>query len=112
MKRLFLLLILSAWLPAFAGEVPVYNVQQLDNRNGLSNSAINALFSDSDNLLWAATWDGLNMYDGASFHVFNYSKDNALKSIGNNVVLQVTEDKTGDIWLSTIEGVSRYDKRS
>lgn len=112
MKRWSLLLIVCIWLPAFAAEVPVYNVQQLDNRNGLSNSAINALFSDSDNLLWAATWDGLNMYDGGSFHVFNYSKDNVLKSIGNNVVLQVTEDKTGYIWLSTIEGVSRYNKKT
>lgn len=89
-----------------------YVLQQLDNRNGLSNSAVNSLFLDSDKLLWAGTWDGLNMYDGTAFHVFNYSKDNSIRSIGNNVVLQVTEDGQRRIWISTIEGVSRYDKQT
>ncbi|MBC9928982.1 hybrid sensor histidine kinase/response regulator [Chitinophaga qingshengii] len=96
----------------FAGDTASYYIQQLDNRNGLSNSAVNALLLDSDKLLWAATWDGLNMYDGSSFHVFNYSKDNPQHSIGNNVVLQATEDGQRRIWMSTIEGVSRYDKQS
>lgn len=89
-----------------------YFLQNLDNRNGLSNSAINYLFNDSDNLLWIATWDGLNMYDGAVFHVFNYSKDNDFKSIGNNVIKLIAEDKQKNIWISTIEGVSRYEKHT
>jgi len=96
----------------FANDEPPFYIQQLDNRNGLSNSAINALFSDSDNLLWIATWDGLNLYDGTSFHVFNYSKENNTASIGNNVVQQILQDKNGFIWISTIEGLSRYSKHS
>lgn len=117
MKRLSLicsfLICMCTGVPAvFAGDTASYYTQQLDNRNGLSNSAVNSLFLDSDKLLWAATWDGLNMYDGTAFHVFNYSKDNPLHSIGNNVVLQVIEDGNRRIWLSTIEGVSRYDKPS
>lgn len=117
MKRLSLicslLICMFTCMPAvFAGDTASYYTQQLDNRNGLSNSAVNSLFLDSDKLLWAATWDGLNMYDGTAFHVFNYSKDNPLHSIGNNVVLQVMEDGDRRIWLSTIEGVSRYDKQS
>lgn len=117
MKRLSLicslLICIFTCAPAvFAGDTASYYTQQLDNRNGLSNSAVNSLFLDSDKLLWAATWDGLNMYDGTAFHVFNYSKDNPLHSIGNNVVLQVTEDGQRRIWLSTIEGVSRYDKQT
>ncbi len=87
-------------------------LQQLDNRNGLSNSAINHIFQDSENMIWVATWDGLNMFDGTSFHVFNYSKENDSKSIGNNVILHITEDKRRNIWISTIEGISRYDKNS
>lgn len=113
MKRLFLICTLLIYMSTCAaGDTAAYYTQQLDNRNGLSNSAVNSLFLDSDKLLWAATWDGLNMYDGTAFHVFNYSKDNPLHSIGNNVVLQVLEDGRRHIWLSTIEGVSRYDKRS
>ncbi|MHA4809431.1 two-component regulator propeller domain-containing protein [Flavitalea flava] len=87
-------------------------LQHLDNRNGLSNSSINHIFKDADNVLWIATWDGLNMYNGTSFHVFNYSKENDYKSIGSNVIQHITEDKKGNIWISTIEGISRYEKRT
>ncbi|MGB4774698.1 MAG: two-component regulator propeller domain-containing protein, partial [Daejeonella sp.] len=87
-------------------------LQHLDNRNGLSNSAINYVFKDSDDLIWVATWDGLNRYDGTSFHVFNYSKELGSKSIGSNVIQHITEDKRGNIWINTIEGISRYEKRS
>lgn len=113
MKRLSLLwLILIATIKSMAadsGQQPYYLIQ-LDNRTGLSNSAVNQLLMDSGDLLWAATWDGLNMYDGSAFHVFNYGKDNMLRSIGNNVVLQMAEDARGFIWMTTVEGVSCYNK--
>jgi len=96
----------------FAQPPAQYYIQQLDNRNGLSNSSINNIFKDADSLLWVATWDGLNMYDGSSFHVYNYSKENSYKSIGSNVIQQVVEDHARNIWISTIEGVSKYDKHS
>jgi signal transduction histidine kinase/ligand-binding sensor domain-containing protein/DNA-binding response OmpR family regulator len=94
-------------------QLPVhFFIQQLDNRNGLSNSSINNIFRDADSLLWVATWDGLNMYDGTSFHVFNYSKENNYKTIGSNVIQEVFEDRNRNIWVSTIEGISRYEKHS
>ena len=117
MKRLlkfyFLLLFLSAFrVQALADPADPFFLQQYDNRNGLSNSAINYIFKDAGNLLWIATWDGLNMYDGTTFHVFNYSKQNDNKSIGSNVIRYITEDKSGNIWISTIEGISRYEKHT
>ena len=107
---LFFLSIIS--LKATAGPGDSFFLQQYDNRNGLSNSSINNIFKDADNILWLATWDGLNMYDGSTFHVFNYNKENDFKSIGSNVIQNITEDKRGNIWISTIEGISRYEKRT
>ncbi|MFT3683277.1 MAG: two-component regulator propeller domain-containing protein [Ferruginibacter sp.] len=104
--------ILLFQLRLLADPATPYFIQHYDNRNGLSNSAINYIFKDAGNLLWIATWDGLNMYDGNNFHVFNYGKDNDSKSIGSNVIKQVTEDKQDNIWVSTIEGISRYDKKT
>ena len=98
--------------PLIAGNTDPFSIQHFDNRNGLSNSSINKLFRDSDDILWIATWDGLNMYDGTDFHVFNYSKEKDSKSIGSNVIQNITEDKSGNIWITTIEGISRYDKSS
>jgi signal transduction histidine kinase/ligand-binding sensor domain-containing protein/DNA-binding response OmpR family regulator len=97
---------------AIASPDDPFFIQHYDNRNGLSNSSINYIFKDAGNLLWIATWDGLNMYDGNIFHVFNYSKENDFKSIGSNVIQQVTEDKRGNIWITTIEGISRYEKQT
>ncbi len=102
----------SCFKKTHAGENDPFFLQQYDNRNGLSNSAINYIYKDAGNLLWIATWDGLNRYDGNNFHVFNYSKDNDFKSIGSNVIRQVTEDKSGNIWVITMEGISRYEKQS
>lgn len=113
MRHLFYLLSFSFfWLKTTADPADPFFLQHYDNRNGLSNSAINNIFKDAGNILWVATWDGLNMYDGTSFHVFNYSKENDFKSIGSNVIQNITEDKRGNIWISTIEGISRYEKRT
>ncbi|KQC00410.1 hybrid sensor histidine kinase/response regulator transcription factor [Pedobacter sp. Hv1] len=84
--------------------------RQLDNRNGLSNSAINAILQDKDELLWIGTWDGLNRYDGARFSVYNHNIDKVENSIGSNVIQAISEDQHGNIWINTIGGISRYHK--
>lgn len=86
--------------------------QQFDNRNGLSNSAVNMVFQDKDQLLWVGTWDGLNMYDGTDFRVFNYNSERQDGSIGNNVIQGIREDGIGNIWISTIGGITRFEKLS
>ncbi|HKO79050.1 MAG TPA: two-component regulator propeller domain-containing protein [Chitinophagaceae bacterium] len=107
-----LLFLLALRITAAADPADPFYVQHYDNRSGLSNSSINHIFRDANNILWIATWDGLNMYDGTTFHVFNYSKENDLKSIGSNVIQYITEDKSGNIWIATIGGISRFEKRS
>lgn len=88
-----------------------YKLQQIDNSLGLSNSSINAIFQDSDNLLWIGTWDGLNRYDGSKFKIFRPELNNE-NSLSNQVILNILEDKTGQIWVSTIHGINSYDKRT
>jgi len=84
--------------------------RQLDNRNGLSNSSINSILQDKDQLLWIGTWDGLNRYDGAHFNVYNHNIDKAENSIGSNVIQTIKEDNHSNIWINTIGGISRYNK--
>lgn len=103
---LMFLLVLST----FSNAQIHYYSQRLDNSTGLSNSCLNVIYEDSDNLIWLGTWDGLNVFDGSSFHVFNYSQGNPIKSIGSNVIYEIKEDKEKNIWIATIEGVSKYSK--
>jgi len=88
-----------------------YSQEQLDNTKGLSNSSVNCIFQDSQNLLWIGTWDGLNRYDGNEFKIFRPEQDGK-NCISNQVILKIKEDKKGDIWISTMHGINRYDKKS
>jgi len=88
-----------------------YSLEQLDNTKGLSNSSINYIFQDSQNLIWIGTWDGLNRYDGNEFKIFR--PDPAGKNaISNQVILKIDEDKTGDIWIVTLHGINCYNKKT
>ncbi len=88
-----------------------YTIQQLNNSNGLSNSSVNTIFQDSENLIWIGTWDGLNRYDGNKFKIFRPELDNE-KSLSNQVILKVEEDDTGQIWVLTMNGINRYNKKT
>ncbi len=116
MKKYLAILVLIQLLFLYGNSMPVdsmprFTVQQLDSRNGLSNSCADYIFKDSDDLLWIATWDGLNIYDGSSFHVFNYKKDES-GHIGSGVIKKIMEDSHKRIWITTNQGFSRYDKKS
>ena len=87
-----------------------YYLDQLDNTKGLSNSSVNSIFQDSENLLWIGTWDGLNRYDGSSFKIFRPELDNE-NSLSNQVILKIAEDYSGQIWILTIHGINRYNKK-
>ena len=88
-----------------------YFVEHLDNTKGLSNSSINAIFQDSENLTWIGTWDGLNRYDGNSFKIFR-PKLNDENGLSNHVIVKIGEDDNGLIWILTMNGLGSYDKRS
>ena len=88
-----------------------YSLEQLDNTKGLSNSSVNSIFQDSENLLWIGTWDGLNRYDGNNFKIFRPELDNE-NSLSNQVILKIDEDYTGKIWILTMHGINRYDKKT
>ena len=88
-----------------------YSTEQLDNTNGLSNSSVNTIFQDSENLLWIGTWDGLNRYDGNNFKIFRPELNNE-NSLTNQVIFKIDEDNSGQIWVLTIHGLNRYDKKT
>ncbi|HEU4790538.1 MAG TPA: two-component regulator propeller domain-containing protein [Flavobacterium sp.] len=88
-----------------------YSLEQLDNTKGLSNSSVNAIFQDSENLLWVGTWDGLSRYDGNNFKIFRPELDNE-NSLSNQVILKIAEDDAGQIWILTIHGINRYNKKT
>jgi len=87
-----------------------YSIEQLDNATGLSNSSVNCIFQDSQNLIWIGTWDGLNRFDGTEFKKFRPEPDE--NSLSNQVILKIGEDNAGQIWILTMHGINCYNKQA
>ncbi|MDR1381956.1 MAG: helix-turn-helix domain-containing protein [Tannerella sp.] len=100
------ILLLFVFLTSAAG---AYNLRQLSNRDGLSNSAILSICQDSERFVWIGSVDGLNMYNGAEITVFK-PEVNPLGSLSGNLVEEVWEGENGIIWVNTNHGLNRYDK--
>ncbi|MFT6883122.1 MAG: signal transduction histidine kinase/CheY-like chemotaxis protein [Marinoscillum sp.] len=107
-RVIFLLLIATKFPTVYGqGEWPL---QQIDKRSGLSNSAINAIYFDSNDHVWFGTWDGLNYYNGDKIVSYKPQVDDD-HSISNNIVRQILEDKNGNLWVVTHDGINRYDRK-
>lgn len=76
----------------------------LDVRDGLSQNTVNQILQDRKGFLWFGTKEGLNRYDGLSFHV--YKKENS--GLGRNFITALREDADGNIWVGTDRGIFIY----
>ncbi len=88
------------------------NFSRLTSNDGLSSNTINAILKDQFGLMWFATGDGLNRFDGSHFFAYrNHPNDTA--GLRENEVLTLHEDKSANLWVGTGGGsVSMYDRKS
>lgn len=76
--------------------------------DGLSQSTVVAICQDSLGFLWFGTKNGLNLYDGYEFKVFQHNRADS-NSIGGNNILSLVVDSGGNIWAGAGNGtLSRY----
>jgi len=85
-----------------------YYFRQLSTTDGLSQSSVISIAQDKKGMLWFATRDGLNIYDGYSFTVFKNKKKDST-TISNNDILELLVDSEGDVWAGTYYGLNQYD---
>ncbi len=105
---------------------------------GLTNSLINAICCDHNGIVWIATEDGLNRYDGAKLTVYRHRAADGKTFVGTDndgiyvvspdgtshthfsrtvdphsapaIILAIFEDSNGTIWLgSYADGVAQFD---
>ncbi|MBO9611109.1 MAG: response regulator [Dyadobacter sp.] len=83
----------------------------ITSMDGLSSNTVTAILKDRFGLLWFATDDGLNKYDGTGFTVYRHRKTGST-SLKSNDVSALYEDRAGRIWVGTIIGsLHLYDRR-
>ncbi|SOD12152.1 hybrid sensor histidine kinase/response regulator transcription factor [Pedobacter xixiisoli] len=85
--------------------------KELGNINSLGGDDVQYIFKDSKNRMWVLTSaGGLNLAEGndptKALTFINYSTKNGLPS---DCLLGCLEDKQGNLWLATQNGISKFD---
>ena len=102
MKKIFCFLICLLPIVSWAQSGKLFTVDK-----ELSNSNINCLYQDRHGMVWIATDDGLNMYDGAKFTIYKHIKNNT-NSLSDNNIRVINEDRKGNIIIGTLKGLQIY----
>ena len=90
----------------------IYYVNVPEDSNSISGNYVISICMDKQNNLWFGTYgNGINKLvvdsdDSKSVKFVNYTEKDGLS---NNVVYGILEDNTGNLWLSTDNGLSRFD---
>ncbi|MDX1701504.1 MAG: two-component regulator propeller domain-containing protein, partial [Melioribacteraceae bacterium] len=79
-----------------------------DSSKALNSQNINALYVDNTGILWVGTWlGGLNRVDISSDYIKSFSKEDGFKSHSVQGILG--DEENGALWLSSFDGLSRFD---
>ena len=92
----------------FAQENKFYS---LNTDDGIISNHIDYCFVDSYGYLWMASYDGVQRWDGVKGYSYFYSKTNK-NSLSSNICYTILEDKNRDIWIGTINGLCKIDRKS
>src|SRR5687767_8082597 len=108
--NIFIPVVLLIGLTASA-QIPHINFTSITAKDGLLSNSVNAILKDRQGLMWFATDDGLNRFDGTNFKVYR-NRRNDSTSLRSNEILALHEDKRGNLWIGTSGGgVSLYNRR-
>src|SRR3712207_526464 len=75
----------------------------------LSSSMINSIYQDRKGIVWMATEDGLNRYDGSKFTAYKHQEKNPF-SLQNNYTRVLFEDRRQHFFVGTLTGLQTYDR--
>ena len=79
----------------------------LSTEKGLTSSLVTFLHEDRYGLIWIATEDGLNRYDGVKITTYKHRKGDC-HSLASNYVSSLIADANGNLIVGTYKGVQIY----
>jgi signal transduction histidine kinase/ligand-binding sensor domain-containing protein/CheY-like chemotaxis protein/AraC-like DNA-binding protein len=83
----------------------------ITSMDGLSSNTVTAILKDRYGLMWFATDDGLNRFDGTDVIVYRHNKKDPA-SLKSSNISSLHQDRKGCIWVGTIEGgLHLYDRK-
>jgi signal transduction histidine kinase/ligand-binding sensor domain-containing protein/DNA-binding response OmpR family regulator len=91
----------------FQGKIK--NLSLSDFSKSIDSDYINALCEDKEKNVWVGTWDGLFLLDSTLTIKQQFNTFNGLPS---NEITGIITDNSGDIWVSSMNGLSHLSKTS
>lgn len=87
------------------------NIVHYDECDGISSHRVSSGIQDHNGLLWFATQNGINCYDGYEFHSINIQPGDGA-SISTNHIRDILLSDEGNIICHTDDDIYEYDLRS
>lgn len=104
MRNLIILILCILSTTCFAQSYKLFTTDQ-----HLSSSLINNIYEDSNGMIWVATEDGLNRYDGSKFTIYKHNPNDD-HSLAHNYVCTIFEDSKGHLFIGSYGGLQMYDR--
>ena len=105
----------SLWIGTEGGGLNRFNKQagaferyrsDPDDKSSLNSDYIFTIHESPEGILWLGTWGGgLNKFDTRTFKAESFTTNDGLPS---NSIYGILEDQSGNLWLSTNNGLSRF----
>jgi len=86
-----------------------HSFDRVSTEEGLTSNRINGIVQDKTGLLWIATNNGLNRYDGAEIKRYTKIPEDS-SSLSGNAVLALFCDNENQLWILTINYLHQYDR--
>jgi signal transduction histidine kinase/ligand-binding sensor domain-containing protein len=84
--------------------------ERIGTEGGPPPEVITSLYQDRTGFIWIGSRDGLTLYDGYTFTVFEHDPSDPF-SISDNTIRTIYEDSRGNLWLGTnTGGLNRLDR--
>lgn len=110
LNRTFLTLLLYYWCILLCAQ-PSCTITQYDEFNGLSQWYVTQIVQDKQGMMWFATWNGLNRYDGYGFDCFKSEAGDGI-DIPSDRIMDLILDKKGNLLCLIDDHVFLFDTKS
>lgn len=109
LKRYSFLIWILFFVLSTKAEQQDYYFRQISLEQGLSQSRVECIYRDHQGVIWIGTKWGLNSYDQSELKSYFHDREQP-NSLPDNFIRFITEDRLGDLYVSTNKGIAIYNK--
>ncbi|NVK52689.1 MAG: hypothetical protein HWD85_07115, partial [Flavobacteriaceae bacterium] len=107
--RIFPFFLIFIWVNSISARAQEILVENISISTGLASPQVLDVMQDSHGLLWIATGNGLQRYDGITWKTYRNIIGNP-NSLQHNFTIGIEEDEKGNLWIANELGLTYFDR--